>query len=922
MVRTFLLDGTALAYRAHFAFTARGDGLTTADGHPTSAIFGFTMTLRALLQRESPDCIAVAFDGPTAKLDRTALYPEYKATRDKAPDELLMQLDDVREVVQGFGIPILEFPGQEADDVIGTLAVRCREHGDEVFIVTADKDFMQLVDDGHVRMYDLMNRAGDEPKIVGPEEVVAKFGVTPDKIIDLLALMGDKSDNVPGVPGVGPKTAAKLLNEYGDLDAVLDAAESMKKSKLRENLIEHRANAELSRDLVRIRTDLDLEVTRAAIGPANPDAGKLVELFQRFEFRRLVEEFAKQADDGSAVTSSDRESLDLRTVTSFEGCRALALRLREVDSFAIEAIGSGVHGRVLGLAIAPREGQGWYVPLARPQATDLLASSDLPADHDAAKWIACFADAVQADKPKLVSSDLKAVWHAFLPHGIRPGGGDFDAGLASYCAAPGVRRHDLRSLSLSKLGRALESFEELTGTGRNRLAPEQIPLDKLGPWAATRAETTLALRPLLVEELDKHDVGKLYRELELPLVEVLADMESRGITVSTEKLDQLRESFRERMVVLESHIHELAGEFSTGELNLGSPQQIGELLFTQLDIPKQLGRKAPKKTKTGQWATDAATLDRFIDHEIVAALLEWRRLSKLMGTYVDALPKLIRDDGRIHTNFNQCVAATGRLSSEDPNLQNIPIRTEDGRQLRRAFVAGDADWEIISADYSQIELRILAHLSGDENLQKGFAEGEDVHSRTASIVFGVLPGAVDTTLRSHAKVVNYGLVYGMGVQRLANETGMSASEAKKFIDAYFKAMPRVKGWLDGTLESARELGEVRTLFGRRRPIPELESKAPRLRVNAENVAVNSPIQGSAADIVKRAMLTLHRELRARGLAGRMLLQVHDELVLECPTVELEETRDVVRTCMEGAAELAVPLDVDVGHGKSWLEAHG
>lgn len=911
MTRTFLLDGTALAYRAHFAFTARGDGLTTADGHPTSAIYGFTLTLRSLLQKEAPDCIAVAFDGPTAELERTKLYPEYKGTRDKAPDELVMQLDDVRAVVKGFGIPILEMAGQEADDVIGTLAMRCKERGDEVFIVTADKDFMQLVDDERVRMYDLMNRGSSEPKIVGPEQVFEKFGVQPTQIIDLLALMGDTSDNVPGVPGVGPKTAAKLLGEHGDLTTILDAAPSMKKSKLRENLIEHRDKAELSRDLVRIRTELELEVKPEILGPAKPDADELVALFRRCEFRRFAEDYAKEAGESSDVSAGDAAALDLRCVETLEGCRALARRLRGLESFGIEAIG-GARGAPLGLAIAPREGQGWYVP---------LRGADLPEGHDAKEWLACFEEAVYGPKPGLASSSLKPVWHAFYAQDMRPDSAVFDASLASYCIAPGVRRHDLRSQSLSLLGRALEGFEELTGTGRKRIAPEEVPLEKLAPWGAARAATALELRAPLEEELRKHEVLALYRDLELALIPVLADMEHRGICVSTKVLDALRTSFEERMRELENSIRELAGEHADEELNLGSPQQIGTLLFSKLDIAKEMGRKAPKKTKTGQWATDAATLDRFGDHEIVAAIQDWRRLQKLMGTYVDALPKLIEDDGRIHTSFNQAVAATGRLSSEDPNLQNIPIRTEDGRQLRRAFVPGDEAWTIVSADYSQIELRILAHLSDDENLQKGFAEGQDVHERTASIVFGVLPGAVDTTLRSHAKVVNYGLIYGMGVFRLANETGMTQAEARKFIDAYFRAMPRVKGWLDGTLEHAREVGEVRTLFARRRPLPEIDSDAPRLRVNAENVAVNSPIQGSAADIVKRAMLDLHRELRARGLQGRMLLQVHDELVLECPTVELEETVELVRSSMEGAAELAVPLDVDVGYGASWLEAH-
>ncbi|HMQ20996.1 MAG TPA: DNA polymerase I [Planctomycetota bacterium] len=914
MVRTFLLDGTALAYRAHFAFTARGDGLTTAEGHPTSAIYGFTLSLRALLQKEEPDCIAVAFDGPTEHLERTALYPAYKATREKAPDELVLQFDDVRAVVDGFGIPILELRGQEADDVIGTLALRCAAAGHEVFIVTADKDFMQLIDDARVRLYDLRTKASEPTRILGPDEVVEKFGVPPEQMIDLLALTGDTSDNVPGVPGVGPKTAAKLLQEHGSLEAILTAASSMKASKLRDNLIEHADAARLSRELVTIRTDLELPIAPSDLGPPKPDADRLVGLFQRFEFRRFAEEFARSASTTSAVQAAQNEELDLRCVTTLEGAKALARRLCEARSFAVEVIhddtstGVTTVGRqVLGLGFALRKGQGYYVAL--------------PSD-DAAAYFECFREALASEQHEVASSDLKAVWHAFLPHGIRIAKGVFDAQVASYCVAPGVRRHDLRSLALAMLGRGLEAFEELSGTGKARIKARDIDIERMSAYAATRAETVLRLREPLEQELEATGTLALYRDLELRLIPVLAAMEARGITVSTAVLDDLRLDFEKRLLVLHRHIHELAGVHDSDDLNIASPQQIGDLLFAKLEIHKQLGRKAPKRTKTGQWATDATTLERFEDHALVAAILEWRRLSKLMGTYVDALPKLIAADGRIHTSFNQSVAATGRLSSEDPNLQNIPIRTEDGRQLRRAFVAGDPDWVLVSADYSQIELRILAHLSGDENLCKGFAEGEDVHRRTASIVFGVLPATVDSTLRNHAKVVNYGLIYGMGVQRLANETGMSQVEAKKFIDAYFRAMPRVKAWLDGTLEQARADGEVHTLFGRRRPLPEITSDAARLRVNAENIAVNSPIQGTAADIVKRAMIDLHDELTRRELSGRMLLQVHDELVLECPAVELDETIEVVKACMEGAASLAVPLDVEVGHGKNWLEAHG
>ena len=939
MARTFLLDGTALAYRAHFAFTGRGDGLTTADGHPTSATYGFTLTLRALLKREKPERIACSFDGPTKDLERTKIFADYKATREKAPDELLVQLDDVRAVVESYGIPIYEVAGQEADDVIGTLAMRCKEHGDEVFIVTADKDFMQLVDDDKVRLYDLMQRGSSAPKIVGPEQVQEKFGVRPDQIVDLLALMGDSSDNVPGVKGVGAKTAAKLLNEHDTLDAVLDAAESMKKSKLKENLLASREIAELSRDLVRIRTDLDIEFDADKLSCSEPDAAKLGALFARLEFRAFAEEFGHSAPQAGAAQGDgpelhgDSMAIDYRCVDSLESCRALARRLSELDEYCVAAIterraidkpgankdselplGEAKNGLLLsqdaehrdelvGLAFGLRPGKAWFVPL-------MLS--------DGEAWLDCFADVLAGDKPRKIGFNLKHTIKVLAQRGLDLGGAHFDVELASYCIAPGVRRHDLASQAAHLLELEREPQKALTGTGRKAIALAEVDLERLGPWACQTADFALRLRDPLAAELEATDVAPLFRELEMPLLEVLARMELRGIRIDRDAMHKIDEELIARIDERAAEIQEIAGH----EFNIGSNQQLGEVLFGELELPKLLKRRAPKKTATGQWATDAATLERFRGHEIVDKVLEWRRLTKLKSTYVDALPLLVHESsGRIHTTYNQAVAATGRLSSEDPNLQNIPIRTEDGRQLRGVFTAGQDGWSLISADYSQIELRILAHVSEDENLQKGFEKGQDVHARTASIVFGVLPGAVDTQMRSQAKVVNYGLVYGMGVQRLANETGLSTKEAREFIDAYFKAMPRVKGWLDGTLEHAHAEGEVRTIFGRRRPLPELDSRVPHIRAGADNMAVNTPIQGSAADIIKRAMLRLDAMIRDEGLEGRMLLQVHDELVVECPDAEVDRMRELVREAMEGAAELAVPLEVELGVGKTWLEAH-
>ena len=907
MTRTFLIDGTALAYRAHFAFTGRGGGLTTSTGHPTSATFGFIMTMRSLFHREKPQKIAVAFDGPREALQRTKIYPEYKATRDKAPEELVMQFEDMREVVQAWGLPILELAGQEADDVIGTLAIQCRDRGDEVFLVTGDKDFMQLIDDNRVRLYDLMSKGSSDPKILGPEDVVKKFGVGPEQMIDLLALMGDSSDNVPGVRGVGPKTAAQLLQKYGTLENLYAHLDEIKKPKLHANLEENRDNAFLSKHLVTIRTDLVLPVGPDDIGPPHPDSAALLKLYRRLEFRALADGLLKAEQE-----KDQRKNRDYQVTKSLGEVQALAENLREAGTFAFDTETTSLDQgelEVVGMSFSYHENQGFYLPLIAP---------DLPRGHDKEQWLAAIKPLLEDPELGKIGQNLKYDIEAMQSLEVEVRGLVFDTMLASYCVAPGIRRHNLDELSLRYFNYRKIPTKELIGTGKKKLTMDQISQVIVGEYACEDADFTYRLKKPLEEEIEEYDVRDVFYNIEIPLVRVLVDMETRGIKVDQATLEKLSEEMEKRIQELTAKIYELAGE----EFNIQSPAQLGKILFEKLQVQHELGLKKLSKTKTGQYRTDAAVLESLGAHPMGALLLEYRKLTKLKGTYVDALPKLIRPEtGRIHTSFNQAVASTGRLSSDNPNLQNIPIRTEEGRKIRGAFVAGDPDWVLISSDYSQIELRILAHLSRDENLIEGFRKGEDVHRRTAALVFDVMPKLVTSDMRSHAKVINYGLVYGMGAKRLANETGMSVAEAKKFIEAYFKKMPRVKDWLDTTLEHAREDGEVRTLFGRRRPIPEINSQVPRLRVAAENVAVNSPIQGTAADIIKIAMIRLHKALRDHKLQARQLLQVHDELVLECPKSELDPTIALVRDCMEGAAQLEVPLTVDIGTGHSWLQAH-
>jgi len=903
MPRTFLFDGTALAYRAHFAFTGRGGGLTTADGHPTSATYGFTLTLRAILNKENPDRIAVAFDGPREKLERTKIYPDYKATREKAPEELTVQFDDVRKVVEAHGIRIIEIEGQEADDVIGTLAVQCKEAGDEVYIVTGDKDFMQLVDGEKLRLYDI-KRGTQDAKVIGPDEVEEKFGVPPEQIIDLLALMGDSSDNVPGVTGVGPKTAATLLQEHKTLEAVLDAADSIKKPKLRENLLEQRDNALLSKRLVTLNTDLELDVGPGDLGPAKPHVEALLAEFQRLEFRNFYEELSKQLRDSGG--GSDPGKQDYRVVESLEECHAVRRRLEAAGQFAFGVTTS--EGRLIGMSFCIREGRAFYVPL---KGTDLFDN------QERGKWLAALAPALENPSLAKIGHGTKHALKVLHHAGVELGGVMFDTLLASYCVAADTRHHTLADLTMSLLELHKTGIKEVVGTGKKAVSLALVPVERIGEFACEEVDCVRRLLGPLQAEIESYGVRSVFETIEMPLVPVLARMELRGIKIDTDYLAELSVDMETRIADLTENVHKLAGE----SFNIQSSQQLGHILFDKLELHKKF-RIHPKKTPTGQWSTDASVLERLKEDDLVTAVLEFRQLAKLKSTYTDSLPSLVNPKtGRVHTTFNQAVAATGRLSSEDPNLQNIPIRTEEGKKIRRAFVPGLEDWVLLSADYSQVELRLLAHMSKDENLIAGFAEGEDVHARTASIVFDVPPDKVTQQMRSQAKVVNYGLIYGMGANRLARETGFKVAEARQFIETYFKAMPRVKGWLDDTMTKARQTHEIRTLFGRRRPVPDVASRVPRIRAAAENVAVNTPIQGSAADIIKRAMIDLDAKIRREGLEGRMLLQVHDELVIECPESETETMSDLVRASMEGAADLMVPLSVDVGVGKNWLEAH-
>ncbi len=904
MTRLFLLDGTALAYRAHFALAR--SGLTTRDGRPTGATYGFTMTLRRILEAEQPDLIAVGFD-PRGKTFRHAMFAEYKATREKAPEEMVQQLDVLRDVVRAHGIPIFEVPGYEADDVIGTLAMAAERAGMEVMIVTGDKDFMQLVSD-NVKLYNVF-KPNVDLVIEGALEVQEKFGTTPDHVVDVLAIMGDSSDNVPGVKGIGEKGAKKLIEEFGSVQGVLEHLDEVK-GKVREKLEASRDMLLLSRDLVTIDCNVPLDPGLESVHPPEPDRDRLVELFTELDFQSLVKRALGDSDSKSEMTR------DYVTVRDGEGLEAMIAELRAAGEFAVDTETTSLFpltAKIVGVSFSATPGRAFYVPFnldppvlsGGPQAL-LAALAPLLTDPDLAR----------------VGQNYKYDALVFAGSGLDVPPPDFDTMVASYCVAGATRRHNLDDLAIRYFGLRKISTSEIIGTGKKQVTMAEVMVDQVAEYACEDADVTWRLKDVLAKELEAEGAAALFYDLEMPLVPVLTNMERRGIRIDLSILEELGAQLEGEIAAADKDIQELAGE----RFNVKSTKVLGAILFEKLEIQKAAGVKRPRRTKTG-WATDAQTLEtNYGEVPIVKRLLEYREVAKLKSTYVDSLPNFVNPDtGRIHCSFSQVTAATGRLASSDPNLQNIPVRTERGRKLREAFVPREPDergeWVLLAADYSQVELRIMAHLSGDTGLAAAFAAGEDIHATTAATIFEVDPKSVDREMRSRAKAINFGLLYGMGPQRLARDTGLSVAEAKAFIERYFASFPGVRTWIDATLEGARKNGYVETLLGRKRPIPDINAQNSRARAFAENTATNTPVQGSAADVIKRAMIDLEARLAEADLGSQILLQVHDELLLEVPLRALEETTDITRECMEHAVELDVPLKVEFGHGANWLEAH-
>ncbi|MFH0946354.1 MAG: DNA polymerase I [Planctomycetota bacterium] len=899
--RLFLLDGTALAYRSHFAMIRQP--LLTSTGQNISALFVFANTLFRILESEHPDYLAVAFD-PKGKTFRHEMYEPYKATREKTPDELVEIFPALRELVEAFAAPIVEVPGFEADDVIATLARAAAKAGNEVYIVTGDKDFLQIVSP-RIQLYNIL-RADTDVTIQGEQAAREKFGVGPDRVVDVLALMGDSSDNVPGVAGIGPKTAAKLISEYGSLEELYDRLPDISKAGLREKLEQHRDMAFLSKRLVTLDLEAPVTFDETSFRYVGPDAEKLIPLFKRYEIHSLMRRVSvDQAHDDHHYHLVDnqetwREFLDL---------------LASAKSFVFDTETTSVHAMIadlVGISISFREREAYYLPMnLEPPLFQNMGG-------DRAQFLkelrGPFADPAVKKRAQNAKYDLLVLERA----GLAVDGIDFDTMIASYCVSPGEFRHNLDHLALKYLNFQKVPTSALLGTGRSQITMDHVDVAKVSDYAGEDVDITGRLIPLLEKEMEEAGVSELFRTVEMPLLRVLADMERRGVSLDLELLAAISTDLEHRIEELEAAIHELAGE----QFNINSPRQLGPILFEKLEIHKQFGGKKPRRTKTG-YSTDAGVLESLREHPLPEKILEYRALGKLKSTYVDALPELVHPEtGRIHTSYNQTVAATGRLSSSDPNLQNIPIRTEEGKKIRRAFIPGRQSNSLLAADYSQVELRIMAHLSGDEQLCRAFRSGADVHRWTAGQIFGLKVDEVPPELRARAKTINFGVIYGMGPQRLAAQTALTVKEAAEFIEAYFKTFSGVKLFLDRTLEEAAARGYVTTLLGRRRYITELDSPHPRVAAAARNVAVNTPIQGSAADLIKVAMIRLHERLIKEVVAARMIMQVHDELVLEVPDGELEQVREIVVEVMTGALELSVPLVVDVGVGKNWLEAHG
>lgn len=884
-----LIDGSSYIFRAFHALPP----LSSPRGIPTNAIYGFTTMLLKLLKEFSKSRCAVVLDAPGPSF-RDKIYPEYKANRPETPDELITQFPWIKKIVSALGIPTVEKEGYEADDIIGTLARKNESQGRITIIVTGDKDMMQVVSEKTTILDTMKNKA------TGKAEVREKFGVEPDKVVDVLALMGDSVDNIPGVPGIGEKTAIKLIQEFGSLDALLMKIQDVKVEKLKTSLLAHSKEAELSRRLASLELNVPLDITpeKLMIGPMN--SKELDAVFRELGFLTLLKELPQE-------TPSLKETRVYSLILTEEELGKLISTLKSIQEFSLDMETTSpepMRAELVGISLCWREGEAFYIPVCH---------SYLGAPQQIKKEtvIAALKPILEDPSIKKIGQNIKYDLIVLSREGVSLKGISADTMLASYLLNPIRKRHNLSDISLEYLGHKMKEFTELVPAGKSSSGFEGVPLKEAMNYSCDDAHVAFVLAKLLIPRLSEEDLDEIFRKIEMPLLEVLAHMEMVGVKVDPNILKELSQEFSARLRKIADEIYAIAG----GQFNIESPRQLREVLFTKLKLPHG------KKTKTG-YSTDVDVLKALaLEHELPRKVLDYRTFAKLKNTYLDALPNLIHPKtGRIHTSYNQTVTATGRLSSSDPNLQNIPIRGEDGKKIRMAFVP-EQGFKYICADYSQIELRILAHVSGDNRLIEAFRKGEDIHKTTAIEVLGANPELILHDQRRRAKIINFGIVYGMSPYGLSQELDIPVEEAKKYIEGYFLKYPGVRAYMDATIKEARDKGYVRTLMGRKRPLPDIASPNTQVREYAERTAINTPIQGTAADLMKLVMIALHKRLLKESPPTKMILQVHDELIFEAPENEVDRVEAIVREEMEGALSLNVPLRVDIKPGDNWAESH-
>lgn len=876
----FVIDGSSYAYRSYYAIRR----LSNSRGTPTNAVFGFAKTLRKLIADFSPDYLVVAFDapGPTFRHEK---YEEYKSERKPMPDDLAIQMPLIKQLISAFRIPVTEMQGFEGDDIMGTFAVQGKTAGLEVYLVTGDKDMFQLVNDD-VRIL----HTHRDNKIYSEKEVREEFGVEPRLFVDVLALAGDSSDNIPGVPGVGEKTALSLVREFGHLESVLSNIDGISGEKRRQNLRNHAHTARISRELAVIDTEVPVRLDLEAAEFDGPDKSKLIAVYSQLEFRGLLDQMVEGREDFRD---------DYRLVTTREDLMSLLEELSQAQELAVSVQTTGVDpftAELVGVSLSSREGLAYYVPSNGKWRTSEV--------------IAALKPLLERKNIRIIGQDIKFDMEVLARHGIEIESPAFDTMVAAYVLNPTRQTFSLDSLSVEYLKHRKTPISDLVGTGARKISMREVPTEKIRRYSCENADMIFRLKGILGEELRERNLDELFHEMEMPLIPVLACMERNGVFVDRQFLNEMSREFRQRVEDLSDRVYQLAGE----TFNLDSPKQLSRVLFQKLRLPVQ------KKTKTGA-STDVSVLEKLARlHDLPKTLLDYRQLAKLKSTYVDTLPALINPrTGRIHTSFNQAATATGRLSSSNPNLQNIPVRTELGRRIRQAFVPEKEGWLLLSADYSQIELRIFAHLAREEAMIEAFQRGEDIHAYTASLMYGVAVPEVSHEMRYRAKAVNFGIIYGQQAYGLSQQLNISVSEAASFLEQYYARYPAVKRYMDEAVALAEKTGFVTTLFNRRREIPQLKSRSSTVRHNGRRMAINTPIQGSAADIIKVAMINIDRRLKEMELKSRMVIQIHDELVFESPEHELDRLRRMVVAEMESVKELSVRLKVDTKVGANWAE---